>query len=263
MDVEARWRKLIALPEHELPLDHAALLISAHANPDLDVDAQLERLVDLAGRLHEPSTAAACDLLFGTLGLQGDRVTYGDPSNSYLDRVLDRRLGIPISLSVLLIEVGRRSGVPLEGVGMPGHFLVRDRTEPDVLIDPFSGGRRVDHAACEALLQAVAGPTAQLTPAMLAPTGSRAVVNRMLANLDRSFRDRQDHRSLTWVTRLRLSVPGIGLGNRADLAAQLADLGYPGEAADAYDEMAQWPGLDPNIAERLHTRSIVARATLN
>jgi regulator of sirC expression with transglutaminase-like and TPR domain len=263
VNVQARWREVIALPEADLPLDQAALLISAHANPSLDVDAQLARLEELAGRLEEPTTAAACELLFHTLDLQGDTVSYGDPDNSYLDRVLDRRLGIPISLSVLLIEVGRRAHLELEGVGMPGHFLVRDRAEPDLLIDPFTHGRRVDRAACQQLLQAVAGPQAQLTPAMLAPTGPRAVVSRMLANLDHSFRERQDGQSLTWVTRMRLSVPGLGLSHRASLAAQMGDLGYPGEAADVYDELAAWPGLDPTVVQRLRARSVLARATLN
>jgi len=263
MDAPTRWRELIALPEHELHLDELALLISAHANPDLDVPAQLERLNDLARRAGEPTTAAVCHLLFEVVGLRGDRVTYEDPSNSYLDHVLERRLGIPISLSVLLIEVGRRAGLALEGVGMPGHFLVRDRLDPDWLIDPFSAGRRVGHKACEELLRATAGPTAQLTPAMLAPTGPRAVIQRMLTNLDHSFRRRHDVQSLTWVTRLRLSVPGLGMSSQAELAAQLEDLGYPADAADVYEELAAWPGLDASVADRLATRAIAARATMN
>lgn len=263
MDPLARWRELMALPEEEVPLDEAALLISAQANPDLDVAAQLERLDKLAAEVGEGGTDALLEHLFGTVGLRGDRHSYDDPRNSYLDQVLDRRRGIPITLAVLVIEVGRRIDLSLEGVGMPGHFLVRDRAAADQLIDPFFGGRRLDHAGCEGLLRAAAGAQAHLTPEMLAATGTRAVLARMLNNLDGSFRRRDDHRGLTWVTRLRLALPGLSLGARADLAALLAELGCPGEAAAAYDELAARPGLDPEIAARLEQRAIAAAALLN
>jgi regulator of sirC expression with transglutaminase-like and TPR domain len=263
MDVQGRWRELITLPEEDVHLDEVVLLISAHATPELDVAAQLRRLDNLAVQLAEPTAEAACHLLFEAAGIQGDRLTYDDPRNSYLDQVLDRRLGIPISLSVLLIEVARRAGLVLEGVGMPGHFLVRDPAQPDWLIDTFSGGVRMGHEACEQLLRATAGPTAQLSPSMLAPTGPRAVIQRMLTNLDHSFRRRYDVRSLTWVTRLRLSVPGLGLSSRAELAAQLEELGYPGEAAHVYDELAAQPGLDASVADRLAARAVSARAVFN
>ena len=107
------------LPESVVPLDEAALLISAHANPALDVAAQLRRLDRLATRVERADSSGLCRLLFEQLGLRGDRERYDDPVNSYLDQVLERRRGIPISLSVLLIEVGRRCGVCLEAVGMP------------------------------------------------------------------------------------------------------------------------------------------------
>lgn len=262
-DPLARWRELMGLPEEDLPLDEAALVISAAANPDLDVAAQLDRLDALAGEVVPGETDALLGHLFGTLGLAGDRESYDDPANSYLDRVLDRRRGIPISLSVLVVEVGRRLGLPLEGVGMPGHFLVRDRAAADRLIDPFFGGRRLDHAGCEELLRAAAGPGARLTPGMLAATGTRAVLSRMLNNLDHSFRRRADHPGLSWVTRLRMAVPGVGLGTRAELAALLAELGYPGEAAAAYEELARTPGLDPEVAGRLAERAVAAGALLN
>lgn len=263
MDPLARWRELMALPEEEVPLDEAALVISAQANPALDVAAQLRRLDALAREVEVGETDALLDHLFGTVGLHGDRDSYDDPHNSYLDRVLDRRRGIPISLSVLVIEVGRRLGLPLEGVGMPGHFLVRDRATADQLIDPFFGGRRVDHAGCEELLRAAAGPQARLTPGMLAATGTTAVLSRMLNNLDHSFRRRGDLGGLTWVTRLRLAVPGLALATRAELASQLGELGYPGEAAAAYEDLARAPGLDADVAARLTQRAVAAAALLN
>ena len=80
----------------------------------------------MAAQIGPADTGEVCRFVFETLGVRGDLQTYDDPRNSYLDQVLDRRLGIPISISVLLMEIGRRCGVPLEGVGMPGHFLLRD-----------------------------------------------------------------------------------------------------------------------------------------
>ncbi|MDA8045945.1 MAG: transglutaminase-like domain-containing protein, partial [Actinomycetota bacterium] len=136
MDVPARWADLVRRPEPEVPLDEAALLISAAADPGLDVDAQMARLDDLGARVGSDEPDAVSRLLFGELGLRGDRDGYYQPVNSYLDRVLDRGLGIPITLAVLLVEVGRRAGVVLEAVGMPGHFLVRDPARPGTLIDP-------------------------------------------------------------------------------------------------------------------------------
>ena len=103
-------------PADHLALDEAALLIAAHANPGLDVAAQLQRLDDVAALVgHRRHRRLVCRVLFEDLGLTGDREGYDDPLNSYLDQVLDRRRGIPISLSVLLIEVGRRCGLSLRG----------------------------------------------------------------------------------------------------------------------------------------------------
>ncbi len=122
---------LVQGPENALHLDHAALLLAAHAEPGLDVGAQLDRIDDLAARCPAPTLDGVRGLLFEDMGFSGDTEYYSDPRNSLLDQVLDRRLGIPISLSVLMMEVGRRVGVPLEGVAMPGHFLVRQpRTSP-------------------------------------------------------------------------------------------------------------------------------------
>ena len=95
--------------------------------------------------------------MFRDLGFRGDRRHYYDPENSLLDRVLDRRVGIPLTLSVVMMEVARRIGVPLGGVAMPGHFLVRDRVLPDVFVDPFDGGRTLDLAGVQRLFHAVTG----------------------------------------------------------------------------------------------------------
>jgi regulator of sirC expression with transglutaminase-like and TPR domain len=262
VDVLARWVEMMARPEDELPLDEAALLISARANQALDVEAQLRRLDGLAGQVDRADVSALCQMLFGQLGLRGERERYDDPANSYLDQVLDRRRGIPISLSVLLIEVGRRCGVELEAVGMPGHFLVRDPAVPDLLIDAFNRGRRLDHTGCERLLRSIVGGAAQLTPEMLATTGSWATLGRILANLDRSFERRGDQASLAWVSDLRMHVPQGSLGDRTHLAGRLAALGRLDAAAGVLEEAARAVS-GTELRERLSAEALALRARLN
>jgi regulator of sirC expression with transglutaminase-like and TPR domain len=249
MDGLARWRELLARADEEIPLDEAALIIAGLGDPTLDEAAELSRLDNMAAQVGRADAEEVFRFVFETLGVTGDDQTYDDPQNSYLHRVLDRRLGIPISLSVLLIAIARRCGVALEGVGMPGHFLVRDPARPDVLIDAFSGGRRLTHADCARLLYDVAGE--ELTDAMLASVGPRAIVARMLANLDRSFRRRRDHNGLRWVTRLRAAIPGLPLAERIAFAEDLAGLGCYDDAHTLLEELAGSPATSSEAARAI------------
>ena len=251
---------LVQGPEMALPLDHAALLLAAHAEPGLDVSAQLDRLDELAARCPEPTLAGLGHLLFEDLGLVGDTEDYSDPRNSFLDQVLDRKRGIPISLSVLMMEVGRRVGVPLEGVGMPGHFLVRHTAAPRVLIDPFHGGRTLDAEQAAALFASIYGSTAALPDSVLAGAPPRAILARMLANLKRSYLDRRDPASLLWVGRLRAAIPGVPATEMAELAKLLVNLGRFGEAADALEELAESRG---EAGKTLRAQARALRARLN
>jgi regulator of sirC expression with transglutaminase-like and TPR domain len=262
VDLSARWVELMRHPGAEVPLAEAALVISGHATPGLDVAAQLQRLDDVAARVVGSDVAALCRVVFDELGLRGDLETYDDPVNSYIDRVLDRRRGIPISLSVLLIEIGNRCGLRLEGVGMPGHFLVRDAASPQLLIDAFDRGRRLDPPGCELLLRRVTGTRAELTPDMLATSPHRAILARMLANLDRSFERRTDYRSLLWVTQLRLAVPDLPVGDRVQLAGRLGALGRFDEAAGILEELADREAT-AELTGRLRAESTTMRARLN
>ena len=108
MDLTDRFAELLARPEPEIPLDEAALLIAAHAHPDLDLDARLAQLDALAASAAGLSADELATRLFVTEGFTGNESDYGDPRNSFLDDVLDRHLGIPITLSVVMLEVGRR-----------------------------------------------------------------------------------------------------------------------------------------------------------
>jgi regulator of sirC expression with transglutaminase-like and TPR domain len=195
------------------------------------------------------------------MGLRGDD-DYDDPRNSFLDQVLARRRGIPISLSVVLIEIGRRCGLRLQGVGMPGHFLVRDPAWPEVFIDAFHGGRRLDRSGCERLLQAVTGTRHQLTQEMLATTGPRAILARMLANLDRSFGRRGDGKALSWVCTLRMGIPELPAADRLQLANRLAGLGRFNDAAALLEYLADEQAAG-DLQSRLRSDAAILRARLN
>jgi len=211
MQATERFAALVQGPEDDLALDEAAFLIAAHAHLGLDVQAQLARLDDLADGCAERTRDAAIACLFRTEGFRGNDDDYYDPENSFLDAVLDRRTGIPITLSVLLIEVARRVEVPLVGIGAPGHFIVLDEAT-GVFVDPFNGGRILDARERARLYGG----------APLEPVGPKAIVSRMLANLKGIYTQQGDSDALRWVMRLRVLLPGIGDDERAQLAWLMA-----------------------------------------
>lgn len=238
MEVTERFAALMAQDEDTIPLDLAALLIAAHARPGLDVDAQRSRLDELAATCPGRALDDLVGHLFGRLGFVGDDEDYYDPRNSYLPHVLDTRRGIPISLSVVTISVGARVGIPLVGVGMPGHFLVRALDRPDRFLDPYDGGSVLDQGGCEALFHSLHGAEVAFHPAHLAPVGPRAVAARMLANLSASFRARDDKGGLVWALRLRTLVPGVPMEERAELAGALAATGEFVQAARCLEDLS-------------------------
>lgn len=222
MEATSQFAQLARLPDAAVPLDRAALLIAAHAHPGLDIGTYLARLDALAQACPTPTLDSLVAHLFRGGRFRGNRDDYYDPRNSLLCDVLDRGLGIPISLSVLALEVGRRIGVPLTGVGMPGHFLVRDKVDPAVFVDPFHEGRMLDEAGCQRLHRSLAGPTSPWDPAWLDPIGPWSILARMLANLRAIYQERGDHHSLVWVARLRALLPDAGAPERAELTRLLA-----------------------------------------
>ena len=179
-------------PDDQIRLAHAALLIAAGDQPELDVDDYLGRLAALAeaaeparraddalGRLHRLR-----EYLFEELGFSGDRDDYFDPRNSHLNEVLNRRLGIPITLSLVLIEVGRRLDLEMEGIGLPGHFITGARIAGEqVLLDPFNRGALLTTESCRELVSQALGRPVRLAPEHFAPVGNRQFLTRMLANL--------------------------------------------------------------------------------
>lgn len=200
-----RFARLIARRDSAVNLAEGAFLIAQDAYPDLDVEAHLLRLDDLAEPLRsdwqayaplEDQVARLNGHLFGELGFRGNREAYHDPRNSYLNEVLDRRLGLPITLSVVYIEVARRLGLTVSGVGLPGHFIVSaERDGASLLLDPFNGGELLTSEDCERLVEDTYGSSVPFTEAQLAPVRNRQILTRMLNNLKRTYMMREDAES--------------------------------------------------------------------
>jgi regulator of sirC expression with transglutaminase-like and TPR domain len=211
-------------PPDAVPLDEAGLCIAAHADPSVDVDAYLARFDELAAEVRVPTLDGLVRHLYSSGRFIGNNDDYYDPRNSFLNEVLDRRLGIPITLAVVGMEVGRRIGVPVWGVGLPGHFLVRDKVDPSVFIDPFHRGRQLDAAGCRVLHRATVGTAAPWDESYLDPIDRPAIVARMLANLRVIYERRDDIDSLRWVMRLRCALPDATDADRRDYARLMAPL---------------------------------------
>ena len=200
-------------------LDQAALLIGAWDYPERDLEDYRESLDAIAARC-APDVARAgsgigraraiSDHLFDRLGYSGNTSDYYDPRNTFLCEVIDRRMGIPISLSVLYLEVSRRVGVLAQGVNFPGHFLVRVAIEDAWLfLDPYNRGRIMTPADLEALLRKTTTPNAVLEPSVIAAASKRQIVARMLVNLAGIYGRNGDlPRSLDVLERLAILEPG-------------------------------------------------------
>ncbi len=261
VDPTTRFAEVMGLVEEKLPLDEAALLIAAQARPDLDVAGEQDRLDRLADGVPAPTLDALRRYLFVDLGFTGNQADYHDPANSFLDQVMDRRVGIPISLSVLLMEVARRRGVPMVGVSMPGHFLVRHTVGPEEFVDPFKRGVVLDRRGAEERFRAVHGPSVEFKPDFLAPVSKRSIVGRMLDNLDGIAVIRADWTMLAWVARLRAAMPAASGDVHRRLASVLAGSYRFGEAAEVLERLA--PTQPPAVASGDLAAARLYRARLN
>ncbi len=236
-DIEP-FAELVQRPDVEVPLAETALAAAAllQGRPP-DIEAGQAELEAIAARCDETTLAGLARHLCGPERFRGNRDDYYDPANSYLDEVLRRRTGIPITLSILAIGVGGRIGVPLVGIALPGHFVVRAATEETAFCDLFDGGAMLGPAGCEERVRRLQGATL-FDPAWLQPASSHATVARLLANLLAIHARRGNREELIRVLWLRTVVPGVPLGERRDLAAALGSSGRFDEAAAVLDQLA-------------------------
>ena len=202
----------------ELDLTQMALLIALTEYPNLDIKVErgyldslaegVSRRVEEQGDLLGKANVLS-EYLFDEVGFSGDQENYYDPRNSYLNDVLERRRGIPITLSLVYMEVGKRLGMDLEGVGMPGHFLVRVRSRQDeVLVDPFHRGILLSEQECATRLQEIIGDTVVWDRRYVSGVSDRELITRKLRNLLAIYSSRNDYRRVNkleeWMNVLRV-----------------------------------------------------------
>ena len=245
MDADPKLSELewaVARPDPEIELARTALIIARSEYPALDIDAHLDRLAALARRAR--SSRAKGDplgqlhrlreCLFEEEGFSGNVEDYSDPRNSYLNDVLDRRLGIPITLSLVLIEVGRRLDLQIEGIGLPGHFITAARVGGEqLLLDPFNGGTILTAEGCNEVVARALGRSVELGPDHFAPVTNRQFLTRLLTNLKGSYWRREEWEKVVGlIDRLLVLNPaagsewrdrGIAWSNLGEVARGLAD----------------------------------------
>lgn len=246
-----QFAELVDASATRVPLDEACLLIAATALPKLDRAKEIGRIDDLATGCSTVSADGVVAHLVGALGFTGDRETYHDARNSLLPAVIDRRRGIPLSLSILALEVGRRVGVELEGIGMPGHFLLREAGQAERFHDVFTDGRVLDRAGCRVVFEGLHG-RAPWDDGYLDAVDARSMLTRMVANLAGAHRRAGDRPGLVWALRLRLTLPGATDRDRRELAVLLNAHGRFAEAATVLE--ATGVERDTAAAARMRAR---------
>jgi regulator of sirC expression with transglutaminase-like and TPR domain len=241
-EVAAELERAMNAPGDDLA--PAALAIARVEYPSLDTRpylATLDRMgKEAAARLgfvseppHEESVRAFNEYLYDEQGFAGNRERYDDPRNSFLNEVLDRRTGIPISLAVIYLEVARRAGLRVDGVNFPGHFLLRaregghgDSGAEIVIIDPFHGGAQLSEYDCRQLLRQHIGDEAAFDSTLLAPATRHDIVVRMLVNLKRLYVRMRSFPQARFISSLLLGIDPSAISELRDrglLAYHLQD----------------------------------------
>jgi regulator of sirC expression with transglutaminase-like and TPR domain len=264
-DILEQFDQLGGMPEDHIDLAWAALLIAAVEYPDLDVMGQYDVLDDLANgaarRLGDDSDPLSSvnnlsEYLFDEVGFQGNESEYYDPRNSYLNEVLARRMGIPITLSLVCIEVGKRLGVPLEGVGMPGHFLLRHLEEPSIYIDPFHRGILLSEEECAQLLRDATRSNVKWDQSYLTVVSNRELIARILRNLKGIYLKQRDHQRALGIAGLSVSLQPNIIGERRDRGMIHYQLG---NREAALEDLRVYLAASPLGPDTLDVRRIVQR----
>jgi regulator of sirC expression with transglutaminase-like and TPR domain len=251
-----RLRQIFREPEQEIDLGRAALALARLEHPDLDEDSYIERLSEFASQLRPklPQGPASKEIvgavsrhLFEELGFCGNEGDYYDLRNSFLNEVLDRRTGIPITLSVVYLEVARHLELPYFGVGLPGHFLVKyDDGRQRVFVDPFNGGRMLKRSQCQKWLRETLGRRVILREHDFASVDKTYIIRRMLNNLrDIYLNSRRYRKGLEVIEMLLVLSPGA-----IDEIKQRAWLHYElGQHKQARDQLENYLDARPNAQD--------------
>lgn len=268
----ASFSELVAREDRQIDLARACLQIAEDAYPGLDVDGYVGEIARFAARLRarlavgaaiEDRVIALNEFLFADLGFRGNSANYYDPRNSYLNQVIDRRRGIPITLSVLYLEIGRRIELPLEGVSFPGHFLVRLPMRGGTLVlDPFEGGVPQSEDELRQRLKRVIPRVAGASTGgvdvadlpldqFLEPANNRQILARLLRNLKGIYREKDDpERQLQVLNRMLIIAP--------ESMGDLRDRGYLYERLEcwrpALQDLAGYLEREPDATDAEEVR---------
>jgi regulator of sirC expression with transglutaminase-like and TPR domain len=252
-------------PHAEFEIARVSLLIARDAYSQMNPRAYLRRIDHLAEMLRPrmtgslaARTAELSTFLFEDCGFAGSTEHYYDPRNSYLNKVIDRQVGLPISLSVLAMAVGSRVGLNVVGVGLPGHFVAKAvEGNEEVLFDPFNGGQFLDAEACEALVGGVTGRPFEATPEALAATPTGAIVARIFQNLKTAYlADRSYTRAARVCYRLSQLCPHDPT-HRRDLGVLLVQSDQPGRAIN---HLRHYLRATPNASDAADVRKFLTQA---
>lgn len=254
----------VSRPDSEVDLAHAALLVAKEEYPQLSVERYLARLDQIAEEAKDRLDEERAPLvvlgelvrtLYDHHGFQGNREAYYDPRNSFLNDVLDRGLGIPLTLGIVVLEVGWRLDLPLEGVNFPGHFLVRFRGDAmDLLVDPFDSGRIRFPDEAQQLLDQVYGGMVRIRDSFLQPASRKDMLARLLTNLKSVYTNvDDDERALAVVERLLLLRPRAPheVRDRGKILARL------GRVGDAIEQLETYLDYAPRAADAPRIRTLV------
>jgi regulator of sirC expression with transglutaminase-like and TPR domain len=257
-----RFARLVSASDENVDLAEAALLIAAEVYPGLDVGDYLGRLDRLAAQARPLVTAASSDeqrvealnrFLFVDQGFAGNRADYDDPKNSFLNEVIDRRKGIPITLTLVYTEVARRLDLPVLGVGFPGHFLAKYSGRDEIIIDAFFG-QVLSKEQCRDRLRALFGARAELQPHHLRPATVRETLVRMLSNLKHvHLKTKELEPALSYTQRILLVRPDdpYEIRDRGLLYAQLECYGAAQADLARFLELAPGDETADTIREHL------------
>ncbi|WP_353931229.1 SirB1 family protein [Okeanomitos corallinicola TIOX110] len=212
----------IQQPDESINLAKAALYISQEEYPDIDPEEYLNALDTMATELEERLPSSRYPLriiqsinqyLYDELGFTGNKGDYYDPRNSFFNDVIERRTGIPITLALVYMEVGKRIDFPMVGIGMPGHFLIRpDIADIEIFVDAFNGGEVMFPQDCQERLSQIYQQEVTLQPEFLAVVSNKHFLARMLTNLKYIYLQKQDlEKTLSVVERILLLFPGVSL----------------------------------------------------
>lgn len=268
----ARLAQLVR--RNDADLAEAALLVAAEATPSLDVDTTLLRLDALADTLRVagvgPSDdpvadgAALAAELAGAHGFRGHTAGGRIPDDSLLDRVLDRRIGLPISLSIVYVTLARRIRVPAFPITLPGHVVVGiGGSDRPVVLDPFHGGVALDEAAVASRVANTTGGRLAFRRSMLRPAPAANVVRRLLHNLTHDYRAAGAFREALWTIELKLLLPTRLPDDHRVLGHLLDQLGRFDEAAAAYETYVDQVGPNGSDADEVRHAAVRSRSRMN